>query len=167
MITLLMFLLIAMAAIWVRGELEHDAIVLNIDDHMVIIGSFPHHIAITEFRDDNYHGQWARLLLNEPFVHPMGIFWQLRCSFDPNMLELDIPWWVPALLLLAMLARGCTLHARAFRRRLKNECPTCGYDVRATLNRCPECGMIEPLRLPEPASQQSWLRIRLVHLRSR
>jgi hypothetical protein len=152
----LIALLAAMSLIWIRGELQHDAIVLNLGGHMLIVGSFPHHIDITAFRDDTYHGKWFRLLFNEPFVHPMGIFWQLRASADPTMLELDIPWWLPSLFLIAILARTSIVHSRAARRRSHNQCPTCGYDLRATPMRCPECGLIQPLdgtqKLDQPAT---------------
>jgi hypothetical protein len=56
-----------------------------------------------------------------------------------------LPWWV-IVTLFATLPAAWT--ARYFRRlraaRLsrKNHCPTCGYDLRATPGRCPECGIV-------------------------
>jgi hypothetical protein len=29
-----------------------------------------------------------------------------------------------------------------FRRKLRGQCPDCGYDLRATRSRCPECGNV-------------------------
>jgi hypothetical protein len=48
-------------------------------------------------------------------------------------------WWLVLLTALtpALLARR-TLRVR--RRRNRRLCPTCGYDLRATPGRCPECG---------------------------
>lgn len=59
-----------------------------------------------------------------------------------------IPVWViPSLSLLLLVLP--ILHARA-RRRLKhrratNRCQQCGYDLRASAGRCPECGDIIPI----------------------
>jgi hypothetical protein len=54
--------------------------------------------------------------------------------------EVGLPLWAPALataLLPAIWIRGAT---RNRRRRRAGLCPACGYDLRATPGRCPECG---------------------------
>jgi hypothetical protein len=65
------------------------------------------------------HGQW----------HTNAPFWGLR-----------IPYWSVVLLSLPLPA-WCLLRWRRRRRRAAlGHCPACGYDLRATPHRCPECG---------------------------
>jgi len=54
-----------------------------------------------------------------------------------------VPLWLIAgvtLILPAARGRGMWRARRAARRRSRGLCPRCGYDLRATLDRCPECG---------------------------
>ena len=50
-----------------------------------------------------------------------------------------IPHWLVAL--AGAIAPVAWLRRARWRRRIaKGLCPKCGYDLRATLDRCPECG---------------------------
>ena len=66
---------------------------------------------------------------------PNGEYWANRD------IVLCVPYWLPV---LACGVGGWLIgrRARLTRRRLRRgECPACGYDVRATPDRCPECGL--------------------------
>ncbi len=76
---------------------------------------------------------------------------------------ITIPLWVPMLLFGAMpLWRLVNLPARRRRSRIAaGRCAACGYDLRATPDRCPECGAL-PEKIEDAATTfQTFLRILL------
>lgn len=50
--------------------------------------------------------------------------------------------WLPTLLSAALPAIWMYRFVRTRRARRRSVCPTCGYDLRATPDRCPECGTV-------------------------
>jgi hypothetical protein len=54
---------------------------------------------------------------------------------------MSVPYWAVAIGLAVPPALACRRRARhRVARRATGLCPTCGYDLRATPDRCPECG---------------------------
>jgi hypothetical protein len=66
-------------------------------------------------------------------LKPVSWSWRLRCDY-----------WVLSVLfaILPMIRLLDGRRRRALRRRLAGQCQTCGYDLRATPDRCPECGAV-------------------------
>ena len=61
--------------------------------------------------------------------------------YDEVERGMTIPAWLPvAAFLMLPFVRGVYL-CRAHRRRCLGLCPSCGYDLRASSGRCPECGL--------------------------
>jgi hypothetical protein len=54
--------------------------------------------------------------------------------------QIVVPLWMLLLLMLVLPAVWYLLHRRAQRRFERGHCAVCGYDMRATPDRCPECG---------------------------
>ncbi|HEY2589607.1 MAG TPA: hypothetical protein VGI81_27930 [Tepidisphaeraceae bacterium] len=52
-----------------------------------------------------------------------------------------IPLWAPVLLTGTLPMVWIARLGRTLRRKRLGLCPTCGYDLRASTERCPECGM--------------------------
>ena len=75
--------------------------------------------------------------------------WYNIMLFSQSGSSLRIPWWPFIALFGAWPAARVFRWARA--RRLVNAgaCPGCGYDLRCTPDRCPECGRARPLPTPD------------------
>jgi hypothetical protein len=66
--------------------------------------------------------------------------------------SLTIPLWLPAALTAILPISWITFTYR--RRRFRDHagrCPSCGYDLRATPERCPECGSVRSSTIQQPA----------------
>jgi hypothetical protein len=60
--------------------------------------------------------------------------------FTTNHRLIVVPFWCPAALFALAPALWLVGRYRRRHRARTGHCPTCGYDLRATPERCPECG---------------------------
>jgi hypothetical protein len=65
--------------------------------------------------------------------------------------RLLVPHWFAVLVFAFVPARSLVLKCRQLKRRRLGCCETCGYDLRASPSRCPECG--REVLTAEPTAQ--------------
>ena len=70
---------------------------------------------------------------------------------DRRYYWLILPCWMAAILFAVLPAQrtwAMVRHRRVARRAKAGLCPACGYDLRATPDRCPECGAVPSCEAP-------------------
>ena len=72
-------------------------------------------------------------------VGPRGYMWH-RGAFDTR--SVAAPSWIPPIPFAACGVMLWLRHRLRYRRASAGLCTTCGYDLRATPERCPECGTV-------------------------
>jgi hypothetical protein len=85
---------------------------------------------------------------NSKVLRLLGMFGQIERAPGRFFIRLILPYW----LLAAFCAMGPVVwgirsrrRSVAERRKAEGLCKTCGYDLRATPDRCPECGAVSRL----------------------
>ena len=95
-------------------------------------------------------------ILRAMFTIRRETFWRRPFTYDS--IRVTVPLWPLTLLTLLPALRFARYkyHERITRRRIRRGCcVVCGYDLRATPDRCPECGVVPELRasmIPSPAA---------------
>lgn len=73
------------------------------------------------------------------------------------------PYWIALGLCLLYPIASSAAALKEFVRRTRREnsgcCPECGYDLRASVHRCPECGRTIPVPLPGTERKVRWNRL--------
>jgi hypothetical protein len=84
----------------------------------------------------------------EPNATVLGLGWRSVRVYRPvlggTVTEslLLVPYWQPCVLAAILPAWRAATRWGTRRRRRTGRCPSCGYDLRATPDKCPECGAI-------------------------
>jgi hypothetical protein len=71
--------------------------------------------------------------------HFLGFRYERHNAIAGPVWAVAIPFWPIAVIVAAVLSRWILRRRAVYPTGL---CPTCGYDLRATPGRCPECGAV-------------------------
>jgi hypothetical protein len=86
----------------------------------------------------------AALLVSLPTLHRLGpvagigVFWERPLRFT----EIMLPHWLLVLVCAVMPLVWLTQQVRVRAAERMGRCISCGYDLRASKDRCPECGRL-------------------------
>jgi hypothetical protein len=76
----------------------------------------------------------------------LGFFCDSSSDSMEQSWSIIFPLWMPAAALAVSPLAWCALKVRYGRRRAAGLCPACGYDLRASPDRCPECGTVPSVK---------------------
>jgi hypothetical protein len=133
-------LLVAMVALTIRSVFIADEIRIRAGRHSYVVGSFPMHVyLISQLKDESKRFSFEYSA--EPPVSTDQRIWVLGFFLSrDDVAYSEIPLW-------ALLPVGAPLpvwwlvRTKRHRKRLRaGLCVACGYDLRASTERCPECG---------------------------
>lgn len=92
----------------------------------------------------------------EGWKYDWGNFQVAHLDYKPPEIyrgySITIPWWSVAIALLAAPAVRLVRFIMRGRRTSHGLCAVCGYDLRASPHRCPECGTVRALPAAEEAA---------------
>ena len=137
-----LLLFVAVVVLWVRSFRSNDLIAhFDASGRWWWVSSNASGLHVVNQRVGYVHGE------SISWVHKQFLWFRYsRGEFtDGTCPSWSVPHWLPAILLLA-LSRPLLIRIRSScqrRSRLHSGlCPSCGYDLRATPERCPECGTV-------------------------
>ena len=135
-----LLLCVATLALWVRSYWRYDLIerFSRRDLHFWIIISLPGRIDLVRVQPFSpLEGNAALLRIVPKLQYESGDVSQYLVQYVKFV---SVPHWSLALLFAILPALHLRAAIRSRRRRRAGHCPRCGYDLRATPERCPECG---------------------------
>ena len=151
-------LFVSFTALWIRSEFCYDSIdwfrttrfrgVISVEGKLIFqhaTSSGPFFVNNTQFTSGNLKQlTWGHIPYTWQFA---GFAYASQSQTMKGSLVhwylISLPYWflTPVSAILPALAGRRMIRRRRRRiRRARGQCPVCGYDLRATPDRCPECG---------------------------
>jgi hypothetical protein len=126
--------------LWIRGVGIDDELFINVLGRRCIVGSFPSHVDLIIYRRPVGPRWTVHLYPGTKRIPWRPEYREVRFTRDWEKWELAAPWWLLFLFTIALPLWGSAAAVRRKRRSGRHACVQCGYDLRASSGRCPECG---------------------------
>ena len=135
-----LFVAVLIAAVWVRGMFVRDQFTTYVSGRKCIAAVYPHHVYVIAYGAPASSVQTTfQTGLSQYPSRP--IYWELRYHHRRGgTFRLGIPFWLPLAFAMAPPLWWVVQRVQARLRYGSGLCQTCGYDLRASRDRCPECG---------------------------
>jgi hypothetical protein len=146
----------ATVVLWVRSYRIADYLSFKTDDRSIAVTSVAGQIAFMRTQSPYLLARDGFDFRSVPMQRygrdPWGILGFGRYERHATLFDLyviDLPHWALDLVTLVLPSAWYHRHWRHWKRMNERSCVRCGYDLRATPDRCPECGTAAPA--PQPA----------------
>jgi hypothetical protein len=135
-----LFLSLGIGALWVRGLFARDQVIFGVAGWKCALAIFPQHLYFigVDARSERVRID-VRTGLHQYPSRPR--YWEIQYRQRLGYgVRVGIPFWLPLLFTLAPPLWWLIQRLQNLRRRRDGLCRECGYDLRASSDRCPECG---------------------------
>ena len=132
---------VVLTVLAVRGLFVLDKYYVVAGRNRLIVGSFPVHLHVIGYRFWSMPFQITHTA--GPPIPVAPRYWELRWGALPNTANgwfVAVPHWLLLLMSSALPLYWLLVLKRTRKRRRMGLCIACGYDLRASTGRCPECG---------------------------
>jgi hypothetical protein len=138
-----------------RGSGDFSATSPELFSHVMKIVGRPEPLgfkgAVAGFNIIIWEFRWARRSARSQFYAPLTQHTPPALSVQAGdrpekTIYLVVPYWMPLMLTILLPGYWLIRFYRLSSRAHNGQCGVCGYDLRATPERCPECGTSTPAR---------------------
>jgi hypothetical protein len=135
-----LLLSIGLGLLWVRGLFKRDQVIFGAFGHKCAVAVFPQHVYFIAI-DVGSERVATDLRFGLSRYPSRARYWEIQYHHRPGgALRVGIPFWLPLLFTIVPPLWWLLGKAQKLGRRRDGLCRECGYDLRASRERCPECG---------------------------
>jgi hypothetical protein len=130
-----------LSGFWIRGFWARDQVALPMGHRYYVVSVFPHHLYLDS--DPAWNGMRGSAQFGLAQYPAVSKYLELRLiNRSMGAWSLAMPIWLPLMFALAMPGWWAAKFVQNRRWSGPGVCSICGYDLRATPDRCPECGTV-------------------------